>query len=61
MIFTCSYCDTEFSECHSDSDCRDILINDIYEKIIKIDEKFKDSNLPDGVDKDLIDKLIVKV
>lgn len=38
MTFSCSYCDTEFADCHSDTDCRDILINDIYEKIITIDK-----------------------
>ena len=33
MAFICSYCQTEFIEYHHDTECRDVLLHNIYKAL----------------------------
>lgn len=39
MAFTCSFCDVSFIDFHHEVECRDRLIEEIYNKIIKLDKQ----------------------
>jgi hypothetical protein len=39
MVFTCSYCDVIFHDFHHELECRDRLIEAIYNQIIKLDKQ----------------------
>ena len=39
MCFTCSYCGVSFHDFHDEVECRDSLIENIYNKIIKLDKQ----------------------
>jgi hypothetical protein len=38
MVFTCSYCNTTFQEFHHDLECRDTLLEAIYNNMLKLDK-----------------------